>query len=73
MSTALVDNMKIDSRCNHTSQDYQVLHVECMSVREKIKIKFKTWFVQTFEMVKAGLHCSFKISRHMLPLLLIFG
>jgi hypothetical protein len=27
----------------------------------------------TFEIVNAGLHCSFKISRHMLPLLLMFG
>lgn len=27
----------------------------------------------TFEMVRAGLHCSFKISRQILPLLLIFG
>lgn len=29
--------------------------------------------VPTLEMVKAGLHCSFKISRQMLPLLLMFG
>uniref|UniRef100_A0A2P2LG78 Ubiquitin-conjugating enzyme E2 10 n=1 Tax=Rhizophora mucronata TaxID=61149 RepID=A0A2P2LG78_RHIMU len=27
----------------------------------------------TLDMVRAGLHCSFKISRQMLPLLLIFG
>ena len=27
----------------------------------------------TLETVNAGLHCSFKISRQMLPLLLIFG
>lgn len=28
---------------------------------------------KTLEMVKAGLHCSFKMSRQMLPLLLILG
>jgi alpha-acetolactate decarboxylase len=28
---------------------------------------------QTLEMVRAGLHCSFNISRQMLPLLLMFG
>lgn len=27
----------------------------------------------TLDMVRAGLHCSFKISRQMLPLLLILG
>ena len=27
----------------------------------------------TFETVKAGLHCSFRISRHMLPLELMLG
>jgi hypothetical protein len=27
----------------------------------------------TLEIVKAGLHCSLRISRHMLPLLLILG
>lgn len=27
----------------------------------------------TLEMVSAGLHCSFKMSRQMLPLLLMFG
>jgi len=29
--------------------------------------------ITTLDMVRAGLHCSFKISRQMLPLLLIFG
>ena len=29
--------------------------------------------VSTLEIVKAGLHCSLRMSRHMLPLLLIFG
>ncbi|MFS7923770.1 hypothetical protein Hanom_Chr03g00264661 [Helianthus anomalus] len=28
---------------------------------------------QTLEIVRAGLHCSFRISRQMLPLLLMFG
>ena len=27
----------------------------------------------TLEIVKAGLHCSLRMSRHILPLLLIFG
>ena len=29
--------------------------------------------IETLDMVRAGLHCSFKMSRQMLPLLLIFG
>ena len=36
----------------------------------------KQWAVAaevTFETVKAGLHCSFRISRHMLPLELMLG
>lgn len=28
---------------------------------------------QTFDMVRAGLHCSLRISRQMLPLLLMLG
>lgn len=32
------------------------------------------WYqITTLEIVRAGLHCSFKMSRQMLPLLLIFG
>lgn len=35
------------------------------------QVKYKTKL--TLEMVRAGLHCSFSISRQMLPLLFIFG
>lgn len=38
----------------------------------KISVK-KFGTVITLDIVKAGLHCSFKISRQILPLLLIFG
>lgn len=35
--------------------------------------QYQGYKTRTFEMVRAGLHCSFKISRQMLPLLFMFG
>jgi hypothetical protein len=54
----------------------QVIRCVCVSASTKAytdnKAKEK-WSYQTLEMVSAGLHCSLRISRHMLPLLLMFG
>lgn len=40
---------------------------------ENVKLKRKESQNKTLEMVSAGLHCSFRISRQILPLLLMFG
>lgn len=45
----------------------------CEAGNENITGKHKKEGKRTLEIVKAGLHCSFRMSRQMLPLLLILG